>query len=62
MEENKNVEVVAENAAVAETKTEAKPETRRGNKPQKDGKRRPQRQLNVYQRLLKVEEVCVSLL
>lgn len=43
MEENKNVEVVAENAAVAETKTEAKPETRRGNKPQKDGKRRPQR-------------------
>lgn len=43
MEENKNVEVVAETATVAETKTEAKPETRRGNRPQKDGKRRPQR-------------------
>ena len=42
MEENKNVEVVAENAAAAETK-EAKPEARRGNKPQRDGKRKPQR-------------------
>lgn len=42
MEENKNVEVVVETAATAETK-EAKPETRRGNRPQRDGKRRPQR-------------------
>lgn len=42
MEENKNVEVVVETAAAAETK-EAKPEARRGNRPQRDGKRRPQR-------------------
>ena len=34
MEEIKNVEVVAE-AATAETK-EAKPEARRGNRPQRD--------------------------
>ena len=40
MEENKDVEVVAE---VAAAEVEAKPETRKGNKPQRDGKRKPQR-------------------